>query len=363
MFVKKEPAARKIRQLCGLRPRAHNLIPRVLHHLHDYVPSSINVFAWVDENREIDHIYSESAEFYEVLPNYFELVKNGQTLDIFEGLAQAIQFRNSLTTDEIWKVDRRTFYRHSLYNEVFRPAGTTVALCRSIRSVKGAEGTMMLFRSANDSDYSTQEAKEVDKIALHIEYALSVQSMSLDDYPNAPLNSEIILVNSDCEIVYQSDGARQLLMMFEIEGHKSGPSSMQSKTGLVLTALVKNLMALSKGRDVLPPQIALTNKWGRFRATAFLMNPVELGQIKPLVTIQLEQFVPMEILLLEKLDQFKLTPRQRDVCLQISMRKPYSEIAKTLGISKSTVISHKKEIFQRLEINDRHQLADRVIYS
>jgi len=52
-----------------------------------------------------------------------------------------------------------------------------------------------------------------------------------------------------------------------------------------------------------------------------------------------------------------LTPRERQIASLVAQGHRYKEIAKTLQISAQTVRNHLRNIFEKLQINDRVQLA------
>ena len=52
-----------------------------------------------------------------------------------------------------------------------------------------------------------------------------------------------------------------------------------------------------------------------------------------------------------------LTPRERQIASLVAQGHRYKEIAKRLGISAQTVRNHLRNIFDKLRINDRVQLA------
>ena len=124
---------------------------------------------------------------------------------------------------------------------------------------------------------------------------------------------------------------------------------------------MQRLKKLSAGLDTDPPHMQLNNRWGRFTITAYYMKPPISRRHEPLINFRVKQSVPSHLVLINQLDNFELTPRQKDICLQIGMDKSYEDISRDLGIALSTVVSHKKDIFARLEINSRRELASHIL--
>ena len=52
-----------------------------------------------------------------------------------------------------------------------------------------------------------------------------------------------------------------------------------------------------------------------------------------------------------------LTPRERQIASLVAQGQPYKEIARNLGISDHTVRNHLRNVFDKLQVKDRVQLA------
>lgn len=54
----------------------------------------------------------------------------------------------------------------------------------------------------------------------------------------------------------------------------------------------------------------------------------------------------------------ELTPRQLEVARRVARGSSDREVAEALGVSQQTVRTHLRNIFARLEISSRRELAD-----
>ena len=66
-------------------------------------------------------------------------------------------------------------------------------------------------------------------------------------------------------------------------------------------------------------------------------------------------------LVIGKSDWDKLTPRQQEVARHAARGMTDAEIAAQLGITKQTVNAHLKEVYRKLQVNSRTQLANRIL--
>jgi DNA-binding CsgD family transcriptional regulator len=104
--------------------------------------------------------------------------------------------------------------------------------------------------------------------------------------------------------------------------------------------------------------------------STYLMNDHEFYHAKMISTnrssplqIILMECMPDTLFIKEKLQQNDLTPRQRDVAYLASIGFSNREIAQKLFISEYTVKDHCKEIYQKIGISKRSQLALKILSS
>ena len=353
-----------IRQLCSLRLDSRFLIPQFLKLLHDYIPSYANVYFWIGMNGDIEDVYDERPDAYKLIPTYFSQYWNNHERDIFDGWSSTLNFGRSVSMDCLWTVDRKRFLRHSFYNEFLGQLSFYWGLHRPIKVGYKIHGILQLHRAKNDQDFAAEDRLKLDQIARHLEYALGLPKQNPDDQTLLPSNTGLIRVDTEGRILSFSPGAEQLFALVHSERSMADSSSISySRLSPLLKVPVQRLLYAAEGKNTAPPNIAVNNRWGKFRADAYLMLSDQSKEACPHILIRLEHFKPSQILLFEKLEKHLLTDRQTDICINIGLNKQYKQIAAQLGIATSTVISHKKEIFERLQINSRHELVDKLLYS
>jgi DNA-binding NarL/FixJ family response regulator len=73
-----------------------------------------------------------------------------------------------------------------------------------------------------------------------------------------------------------------------------------------------------------------------------------------------ERPVPSRIASLPKADDsIALAPREREVLELLSAGAMYKEVAKHLGVSRNTVITHIRRIYKKLHVHSRHHAVER----
>ena len=78
------------------------------------------------------------------------------------------------------------------------------------------------------------------------------------------------------------------------------------------------------------------------------------------VGILIEQLVPFEAHLLERVNAMELTMRQKEIALLSAKGLPNAEIARQLNITPNTLKDYLKSIYARLDINSHQQLVGRL---
>ena len=359
----KKPDGTRIQQLCSLGLSENHIMPALLELLHDYIPSYANVYMWADAQGNVAEIYDERPISHSLMALYYDEFMNSLEMEVFDGWPSSLIHRNAVDMDLLWKVDRKTFFRHSFYNELYGQVGYHWGLHRPIRSNSRNHGALQLHRTHHDRPFSQDDAVNLDKVARHLEYAFRIPQESYENCTKLPSNTGFITANSKGKILNYSRGAERLtLLALTADLNQKHGSILSIAQSPHLTELTSRLDSITGGQDVEPPSVVITNKWGKFCVMAYLMYPTSAANGKQLINFKIEHFLPPQLLLLERLDDYKLTQRQKEICIQIGLNHSYEDIATRLGIAKSTVISHKKDVFNRLGINNRNELVDHVLY-
>ena len=356
-------AVKTIRRLCSLGLPPHEVIPSILRLLHDFVPSFSNTYFTVNKGGYLDGIYDERPETYEIMPVYYDLVKDKLEKEVFDGWVSTTRFRSTVNMDLIWKVDRETFFKHPVYQEMMRKIGYNFGLHRPIWWGDKNYGVIELQRTFTDNPFSTSEMVKFDHLCRQIDYMFGASAHRASSEEYLSMRSAIIVVDSAGHIQSMSEHGERLLYLAQVDNFNAAiDKTGEFRHGDVITGLKNRLVALFNGSCSQTPSITVINKWGRFRISAFFMNLIEPGKSNPLINIQIEHLSPRDLALVEKLEDHSLTQRQKDICIEICRGVPYSEIASELGIALSTVVSHKKELFDRLSVSHRHELLARILY-
>ena len=127
----------------------------------------------------------------------------------------------------------------------------------------------------------------------------------------------------------------------------------------LLTGLQSRVDRLRDGDEAAGlPAIVRHNGWGEFVLRGYRLRGG--GGPTTRLGILIEQLVPYESHLLERVNATGLTMRQKEIVLLSVQGVANAQIARRLGISPHTLKDHQKDIYQRLDINSHHELVERL---
>ena len=106
------------------------------------------------------------------------------------------------------------------------------------------------------------------------------------------------------------------------------------------------------------PTLVRSNGWGEFVFRAYRLS----GPHGPTERfgILIEQLVPFEAHLLDRVNATGLTVRQKEIALLSAKGLPNAEVARRLHITPNTLKDYFKAIYTRLDINSHQQLVERL---
>ena len=101
--------------------------------------------------------------------------------------------------------------------------------------------------------------------------------------------------------------------------------------------------------------------WGRFVLRAFRLSDPK-GRQADQVGLLIRREEPRSLSLARGTGIAELTPQQREVALLIVAGKSNREIADDLGLSFNTASSHVKQVYARLDVNERSAVAQKLLH-
>lgn len=357
--MKPHHAAEALRALCqsGLHPDV--LVPAFLEALHAVVPSYRNLFDWTDAQGRLVRYYIEGPIDTAVAQLYFDAFHNkleAAAMPAFDSLQHASGVRSAQ------ELENSAFFNSALYSEIWRPQNFHTRMEAVIRGARGnLMGSLVLYRGLKDPSYTRDD--ELRLASTLPAFAAAMESYQPTNaettFVPSPHPPETLLLTLDGGVCHASPGAQALLLI--AEGGASRDALYRPLDALA-GSLLQMLMALLReqalqGNPSAQPtpsrrpssQLMRTTPAGRFVATGTLLNATHsAGQ--SLAHVSLQRFEPHRVALARALRALPLSPTQMMVCGDLYQGYTHTEIAQRMGLAISTVTSHVRNAYDKLDV-------------
>lgn len=361
--VNKTEAKAYFRQLCHLGLPEQTVVPALLKTLHHIVPSYANSFMWSDARGRVCNTLVENlSEVEPILPVYFNHYEQLREREVRIDCAELLQSHQGvLFHEETLRVSSRDYLRHPFYNEIMRPSGNDQPLSFILRGEGRPLGLGMLGRRVGEATFSHADKRTLQSLLPHFAHALSapVQPAALADSGR----EGFAIVDRTGGVLHLSPNAEHWIYLarhpvISRRGRPRGKIDFDT----VVARLLQRLRCENSGA---PPVWEDTNAWGGFAFRAYWLDAAEPGAQKdgsgPAVLISIRYREPVALKLLRRLQDFPLSPRQREVALWLAQGVTLRAIGRRLHISERTAAAHTRGIYDKLDIHNRAELASRLL--
>jgi DNA-binding CsgD family transcriptional regulator len=181
-----------------------------------------------------------------------------------------------------------------------------------------------------------------------------VHAPSRRDVPDSHVesgNSGMFVADGTGRVLWISPSARPLLQM----ALGQEPALLPAE----LLQVASRMARIEAGDPHAPPPVwPRSNEFGLFTFSAYWLRPTEPGN--SLIGFTVSRRVPKSLRLFEALGKFSVPTRQAEVGLELALGRTQEQIAQKLGISRNTVIYHRRQLYNRLGVDTREQLLNRL---
>ena len=352
----------RIQQLCCLGLGGQAIMPTLFKELHALVPSHDGIFFWADENYQVSNICFESSLHIDIAPLYLSEFYNKRESEVFPRFSEIIRMQRGVENWERWlKVSKHAYLKHDYYNLLCRPINVDHCLSAVIREHNRPLGALVLARSREDAEFTEHEKQWLTQISPYLAHGLTNFENAQPDWADSE-EPGLIIVNRRGEIAHLSSYAKKLLFLAAYPEISPRFNLKQTNTPIMakLRELCSNLRSVFEERTATrPPVYEHHNAWGRFILRAYWLNDVNpWGYAYMGVTIMLQ--VPRSIGLMRQLADAPLSQAQARLCLGLAMGKSYAEIGQHMGKSEVAVAAECKRIYEKLNVQGRQELIEKL---
>ena len=309
---------------------------------------------------------SQLPDAMEVMPLYLTEFHEKRERDVFIGWSESRQFKKAVLFDQLLKVSHKKHVTGEFYGEVLSAIGFYWGLCLSIWSVDQCHGFLHIHRNKDGEQFSDSELHRLDQISEYLGYLMSAPGSIGEGFISSALTIDhgVIIADITGKVLHINNDAEKLLYMLKNpQSHvphwfKSGKIDLFSGLIPELCYRLKSVFQSIEGAKL--PMIEITNVFGRFELRSTPLDSL-VGEQPRLVNITINRKVPLSLAIADRLDHFTLTPKQREIALGLCLGASTTKLAAKLNIGQGTVKSHTKELYERLNVNDRTSLLSTII--
>jgi DNA-binding NarL/FixJ family response regulator len=123
-----------------------------------------------------------------------------------------------------------------------------------------------------------------------------------------------------------------------------------------LAGLVARVGDALEGRPAAPARLETQTNYGRFILRAYALEPAADGGAAAF-GVQIEKHLPAPVRMVRSAAFRRLTPREQDIGRLLSTGFSYPRIAELLGVEPSTVVTHVRNLADKLGVTGREEIV------
>jgi DNA-binding CsgD family transcriptional regulator len=356
MEIKYTAALQRIRQACNLGLPSRSIIPLVMREIKTLIPSACVQFTWSSKDGRLTNFWSDT--FLPRRTAWIILHRSRYEADV------GVNFRDLVMFGELTGNARRWwasgFEQSTTYQAVFEPYGYKWFLDGVVRDAQRPYGCVALLRRCDDPDFTAAEEALLARVLPYLVHAIRGDAGKPTLFAPAG-HSAMLVCSAEGEVLEWSDRAHRLAAYAMLEEINCDERIGRGDFERLQAGLVEVVLELGRQLDAVDgdcpmPEVVRRNGWGEFAFRGYRLSS-RLGLGAERIGVLIEQFVPMEVQLLDRVNRLDLSPRQKEIAMHCARGLSNSEIASRLGMSPHTLKDHFKAIYQRLSINSQRELV------
>jgi DNA-binding CsgD family transcriptional regulator len=346
-----------IRKLCALDLPPQTLAQCLLPELRKLIPShSAGVF-WVDGDGEMTNLFAERLLPPNAMADYYAkhyATKAG-------GFVEA--FRRRASSDD--PISLHSFSREEQSTEYFRDVMHRLdayhILYAILRDGSRPFAQISFYRGLADNRFDRPNVEMLRSLKQYLASGLRPDATRATDAGPAVVAEECLgIVAASGQPLSASDDWQRLLRLAAVAELSPRRAMAEREAAELFSRQICDAVFVAKQKGITSHESIHDTAWGRFLIRGFLLADAK-GRRAEQIGMLIRREEPRSLSLVRGTGRAALSPQQREVALLLVERMTNREIANALGLSLNTASYHVKQVFARLEVNGRGDVAKRLL--
>lgn len=341
-----------IRKLCSLGLPAPTLAQSLLPALRDLIGAHSGAVFWVDDKGDMQELYAERMLPPEAMARYYERHYATRSAGFAAAFRQRALDAVPVSVHSFDAEEQATSY----FEDVMRPLDAYHVLYGILRDGARAFGQISLYRGRGDKPFTHESASVLQGLLRYLSAGLVLRKAKTGAADAWETIEEAIgVVSSDAEVIHASAGWQRLLRLAALP--KVSPGTARDEARHVREFL-EDVCAGPAPKGV--QRSVHENANGRFVITVYQLA-AEAAEERRRFGMVIRHEEPRSLALVRATAVSDLSPQQREVALLLAQGRTNPEIAEALGFTLNTAGFHVKQVYEKLQVNDRYAVAHRLI--
>jgi len=356
--------------LCLAQWHVEVFVPALLEALHGLIPSARNLYDWTDEEGRLVRYFIEGPVDTAVAQLYFEEFHNGKEASCMPPFSSLRQM--PLGVRGAAELDNPAFFSGALYNEVWRPQGLHSRIEGVVRSRSGRLlGSLVLYRGRGEARFTDREQALLAAVLPMVADALDrARQATKPDNQGLHVDGleppETVVLDGSGHVLHATEGLERLLMLAD-DGlsrdalRQTLNERLQRLFGHLFRQMIERTRQLDGPAATTPwPSLTIVNGFGRFNAHGSLLRPAwpRTERPSPLLQIVLRRLELRTVALHRVMRALPISVNQTVVCAALYAGRTQTDIARSMGVSSTTVVDHARKLYRALEVNGSAELRE-----
>ena len=338
-----------LRQLCNLGLPAPVLLPSLLPALRAVVPATHAAFFYCDAQGHMVNMYAERMLPPEAMTRYYERHYRADISAFSSAYLRLVAGSDPVSFRTISAQEKAGDYSREVLSQL-AVGHVMYGIVRSPDNGREPIGQLSLYRGVDDAPFTSVDADALRDVMHYLGRALLASPYVQVTAPSEQVAEEAMAVLDEAgELLFADDAWMRLSRL--ARGEPISPRESRDEPKALREFLRGVVIAARSAKKSLH---VVSSPWGQFAFRHHALDDAVGGKATALVVSRL---ATEPVRLTEGASRLDLSAQQREVALMVALGMTNAEMAEKLGVSVNTAGYHVKQVFVKLGVHDRADVA------